>query len=38
MYRELHDAFGGVSGAQSDFSSMMKRLLDLKLLAAHGRA
>jgi len=30
MYLELHDAFGGVSGAQADFPSIMKRLLALR--------
>ena len=30
MYLELHDAFGGVSGAQTDFPSIMKRLLALR--------
>jgi L-ribulokinase len=30
MYRELHDAFGGVPGAQADFATLMKRLLDLR--------
>ena len=30
MYMELHDAFGGVPGAQSDFPSLMKRLLALR--------
>jgi L-ribulokinase len=30
MYLELHDAFGGVSGATSDFPSIMKRLLALR--------
>jgi L-ribulokinase len=30
IYRELHDAFGGVAGARSDFASLMKRLLALK--------
>jgi L-ribulokinase len=30
MYMELHDAFGGVSAAGSDFSSLMKRLLALR--------
>jgi len=38
MYRELHDAFGGVRGAKPDFASLMKRLLDIKQMAAHGRA
>ena len=30
IYRELHDAFGGVSGAQPDLASLMKRLLGIK--------
>ena len=30
MYRELHDAFGGVPGAESDFGTLMKRLLALR--------
>jgi L-ribulokinase len=30
MYMELHDAFGGVSGAEADFPSFMKRLLALR--------
>jgi L-ribulokinase len=30
MYRELHDAFGGVPGARADLASLMKRLLALK--------
>ena len=30
MYRELHDAFGGVAGARPDLASLMKRLLALK--------
>jgi L-ribulokinase len=30
MYRELHDAFGGVAGARTDLASLMKRLLALK--------
>ncbi len=28
IYRELHDAFGGVPEAHADFPSLMKRLLD----------
>jgi len=27
MYRQLHDAFGGVAAAGMDFGPMMKRLL-----------
>jgi L-ribulokinase len=30
IYRELHDAFGGVAGARTDLASLMKRLLALK--------
>ncbi len=30
IYRELHDAFGGVAGAQPDLGSVMKRLLTIK--------
>jgi L-ribulokinase len=30
MYRELHDSFGDVPGAQADFPSLMKRLLALR--------
>ena len=30
MYLELHDAFGGVSGAEADFPTIMKRLLALR--------
>ena len=30
MYRELHDAFGGVAGARSDLGTVMKRLLTVK--------
>ena len=30
MYRELHDSFGGVQGAQADFPSLMKRLMALR--------
>jgi L-ribulokinase len=30
IYRELHDAFGGVAGAQPDLASLMKRLLAIK--------
>jgi L-ribulokinase len=29
IYRELHDAFGGVPGARPDLGSLMKRLLDI---------
>ena len=34
MYRELHDSFGGVPGAEADFPSLMKRLLALRDRAA----
>jgi L-ribulokinase len=30
VYRELHDAFGAVSGARADFATLMKRLLAIK--------
>jgi L-ribulokinase len=30
LYRELHDAFGGVEGAKADFPSFMKRLLVIR--------
>jgi L-ribulokinase len=30
IYRELHDAFGGVRGARPDLSTVMKRLLSVK--------
>ena len=30
IYRELHDAFGGVSGARPDLTTLMKRLLVVK--------
>jgi L-ribulokinase len=30
VYRELHDAFGGVAGARADFPTLMKRLLALR--------
>ena len=35
IYRELHDAFGGVPGARADAGSLMKRLLALKARRAH---
>ncbi len=39
MYRELHDCFGGVPGAEGDFPTMMKRLLALReRVAADGAA
>ena len=30
IYRELHDAFGGVPGAKGDLATLMKRLLAIK--------
>lgn len=30
MYRELHDSFGGVTAAEADFPTLMKRLLALR--------
>jgi L-ribulokinase len=30
MYRELHDTFGGVSGAKADLPTLMKRLLAVR--------
>ena len=30
MYRELHDSFGGVPGAEADLPTLMKRLLALR--------
>jgi L-ribulokinase len=30
IYRELHDAFGGVAGARADLGTLMKRLLTIK--------
>ena len=30
LYRQLHDAFGGVSGAAADFGPLMKRLLAIR--------
>ncbi len=34
IYRELHDAFGGVAGARADLGTLMKRLLAIKTRAA----
>ncbi len=34
VYRELHDAFGGVAGAEADLGSLMKRLLAIKTRSA----
>ncbi|MGD2068282.1 MAG: ribulokinase [Gemmatimonadota bacterium] len=36
MYRELHDAFGGVTGARADPGSLMKRLLALRERVSTG--
>ena len=36
IYRELHDSFGGVAGAQGNLATVMKRLLDIKTTAPHG--
>ena len=30
LYRELHDGFGGVRGAQADIPTLMKRLLAIR--------
>jgi L-ribulokinase len=30
IYRELHDSFGGVSGAKADLPTVMKRLLAIR--------
>jgi L-ribulokinase len=30
IYRELHDAFGGVAGAKGELGTVMKRLLALR--------
>ena len=38
IYRELHDAFGGVAGAKPDLASLMKRLLAAKERAAGAAA
>jgi L-ribulokinase len=35
IYRELHDAFGGVQDASPDLASLMKRLLAIKERAVH---
>ncbi len=37
LYRELHDAFGGVAGARADLGTLMKRLLAIRERAT-GRA
>ena len=33
IYRELHDTFGGVTGARADLGTLMKRLLAVKARA-----
>ena len=38
IYRELHDAFGGVPAARADLASVMKRLLAIKERAAGALA
>jgi L-ribulokinase len=38
IYRELHDAFGGVAGAAPDLGSLMKRLLAIKERAVRAGA
>jgi L-ribulokinase len=38
MYRELHDTFGGVKGAQADLGTLMKRLLAVRERETAGRA
>ena len=38
IYRELHDAFGGVAGATADLGTLMKRLLAIREREAAGRA
>jgi L-ribulokinase len=38
LYRELHDAFGGVPGARSDIGTFMKRLLALRDRAVSAAA
>jgi L-ribulokinase len=35
LYRELHDTFGGVSGAKADLGSLMKKLLAIRERQAH---
>jgi len=35
MYREVHDVFGGVPGAEADLPTLMKRLLALRERQAH---
>ena len=36
LYRELHDAFGGVPGARGDLATLMKRLLAIRERARTG--
>jgi L-ribulokinase len=36
LYRELHDGFGGVSGATTGFGTLMKRLLAIRDRAVKG--
>jgi L-ribulokinase len=38
IYRELHDAFGGVRGARADLGTVMKRLLSVRQRAAASPA
>lgn len=38
IYRELHDAFGGVAGSTADFPTLMKRLLSIREHAIGGHA
>ena len=38
LYRELHDVFGGVSGAREDLPTLMKRLLSLRERVVRGAA
>jgi L-ribulokinase len=38
LYRELHDAFGGVRAAHGDLATLMKRLLDLRERVTRGAA
>lgn len=37
LYRQLHDAFGGVAAAGADFGPVMKRLLEIRERAVAGR-
>lgn len=38
LYRQLHDAFGGVAGATADFGALMKQLLALRERVAAAAA